>query len=162
MSALVQPDLLTGEPLDGPTYRTPVRAYTRRVKGDAPPSGAERRNAALAQLEAKDAVKSAKEYVRAKLRALYDSRAAVDPAQAFVTADDVEAILRDWPQCPAVLRRGPQKWRGTVFAGKGWALTGRTVPSTRPEMRAHRNPAWRPVDASAPSIPSTPAERRTA
>lgn len=137
--------------------RVPVRAHLRRVTGPAVPSGAELRDSALLQLEAKQAVQAAVAYVRPKLVALYQERAARDPEGAFVTADDVERILREWHRCPdeAKAEHGPQHWRGLVFRAKGWRQTGRTVPSLRPHMRATQLPAWRYTD---PSNPSTEAQ----
>lgn len=127
--------------------RVPVRAHLRRVAGTAAPAtGAERRDAALVALESRAVTKTAREYVRRKLVALYESRRATmtDP---YVTADDVESILRDWPNCPdeAKPSHGPQHWRGTVFRGRGWQQTGRAVPSLRPHLHATALPCWRPV-----------------
>jgi hypothetical protein len=159
MTAFVQLDVLGGALEAPPTRRTPVRAHMRRVQGPPPPSGVERRDAALAQHTQKEDVRAALEYVRAKLRTLYETRAATDPHHAGVTADDVDALLKEWAACPGSLRTGRQAWRGSVFAGKGWQLTGEYVRSARPEMNAHRNPKWRPVAVTPPTAPP-PATRR--
>ena len=127
--------------------RVPVRAHLRTVAGaSTPPTGAERRDTALLKLEAKEVTVAAREYVRAKLVALYESRT-LTMREPYVTADDVETILRDWPECPdeAKPAHGPQHWRGTVFRGRGWKQTGRVVPSLRPHMNATALPCWRPV-----------------
>lgn len=158
MSTAIQLDVLGGALVSPPTHKTPVRAHLRRVKGAPPPSGIERKDAALAQHEQKETVRVAKEYLRDRLRDLYRARALADPVGASVTADDIDELLKAWPACPRVLLEGRQAWRGTVFAGKGWQLTGETKRSTRPAMNAHRNPCWRPVQADA----AHPTQRRSA
>lgn len=148
---LTQP-LLAMLSLDEPSApvrarRVPVRAHLRRVTGAEPAGGDERRDTALLKLEAKQATQRAVAYVRTQLRQLYRLRAMRSP-DAYVTADDVERILRDWPQCPdeAKASHGPQHWRGTVFRGPGWRHTGRTVPSLRPHMNATALPCWIPTE----------------
>lgn len=138
-----------------PPRRVPVRAHSRRVTGEAPTTGKEDRDAALMHHEARAAVRGALEYVRTKLRELYRSRLARS-TDAFVTADDIETILRNWPLCPdeATTSYGPQHWRGSVFRERGWQLTGTSVPALRKHMRATTLPAWRFVDPSpAPRTP---------
>lgn len=127
-----------------PVHRVPVHAHMRTVEGPAPLDGATRRDNALADHERQAAKRAAIVYVRARLLTLYRTRAATDP-KASVNADDVDAILRAWPQFDPELRDGHQAWRGVIFAGKGWARTGEWAPSTRAEMNNHLNPCWRPV-----------------
>jgi hypothetical protein len=130
-------------PIVVPARRVPVRAHLRSVTGPTPASGPERRDRALNDLAARAATQRAVAYVRERLIALYHERAA-RTSDPYVTADDVEAMLREWPECPdeAKPSHGPQHWRGTVFRGKGWRQTGRHVPSTRPHMNATALPCW--------------------
>lgn len=132
--------------------RVPVRAHLRTVTttpAQPPLTGAERRDAALDKHAAKEWTHGAVAYVRAQLVALYRQRLTRSDG-AYVTADDVEAVLREWPACPpeAQPANGPQHWRGTVFRGKGWRQTGRTVPSARPHMNATALPCWVPTDST--------------
>jgi hypothetical protein len=137
--------------------RVPVRAHLRTVRGQAGPTGAERRDAALEQHESRAVVQQCVAYVRDELRALHASRKAAspDPSDHYVTADDVESVLRKWADCPdeAKHTHGPQMWRGTVFRGKGWRQTGAYVPSVRPHMNATALPCWEPVDPSTDENP---------
>lgn len=133
--------------VERPLHRVAVRAHRRRVDGPPPPTGAERRNAALLEHESKKVTQQVLGYVRSQLVALYHARA-LTMTKPYVTADDVETILRDWPDCPdeAKPSHGPQHWRGTVFRGRGWRQTGQTVPSLRPHMNATALPCWEPVE----------------
>lgn len=128
-----------------PVRRVPVTAHMRTVSGAPAPAGETRRSSALEDHELQAIKRATIVHVRAQLLALYRSRAAGGNRDAFVTADDADAILRAWPQFDPVLRDGSQNWRGSIFAGKGWARTGQWVPSTRDEMNSHMNPCWRPV-----------------
>jgi hypothetical protein len=132
--------------------RVPVRAHLRTVGGVTPPSGAERKEAALDAHESRAVTQRMVAYVRRELRTIYARRLALLGDGAFVTADDVEDVLRLWPECPTEAQpsHGPQHWRGTVFRGKGWRQTGRTVPSRRPHMNATALPTWAPTNAEAP------------
>lgn len=155
MSALYQLDvlgLLDAEPeaprprlVETPTRRTPVRAHMRRMKGSPPPSVVERRDAALVRHAEREAVRVAREYVRARLLDLYRARAATDP-HASVSADDADVILRAWAECPPeIFALKSQAWRGTLFTGGAWTRTGARIVSTRPGMHAHDYPTWRPT-----------------
>lgn len=143
--------LFGGAPVVEPvTHEVPVRAHMRAVPGEAPPSGRERRDAALAGHETRDASARALAYVREQLAWLYRSRVRALPSypeKHGVTADDADRILRAWPQFPKELLELPkQNWKGAVFR-TGWVRTGRHVPSVRPHMNATDLPCWRPVDA---------------
>jgi hypothetical protein len=133
----------------------PVRALVRRVRGDAPPSGAERRDAALSAHEQHEAKALALAYVREKLAGLYQERVSAalflreDQTVVGVTADDIDAILHRWPEYPRELRDLPGHWKGTVFRGGDWELTGQRIRSARAHMRATELPVWRVRDASA-------------
>jgi hypothetical protein len=139
-----------GEVPAPPMRRVIVRAHRRWVTGDAPPSGAERRDAALDTHERSAATRTALTYVRAKLAELYALRCRIPTwkADPYVTADDVESILAEWAACPAeILELPTQKWRGQIFR-TGWKKTGGSVESTRPHMRATSLPCWRPVEGA--------------
>lgn len=132
--------------------RVPVRAHLRTVGGVTPPSGAERKEAALDALAAKEVTQRMVAYVRSELRTIYARRLALLGDSACVTADDIDVVLRCWPECPAEAQpaHGPQHWRGTVFRGKGWRLTNRTVRSVRPHMNSTSLPCWIATDTEAP------------
>lgn len=141
---LQQLDILGGECAPEPVRRTAVRAHLRRVKGSPPPSGAERRDAALSRHLEREAVRHARAYVRARLLELYRARAATDP-NASVSADDADVILRAWPECPPeIFALRSQAWRGSLFTGGAWVRTGERIVSIRPGMHAHDYPTWRP------------------
>lgn len=127
-----------------PVRRTEVAAHMRTLPGSPKPGGAARRASAVGDHELQAAKRAAIVHVRAGLLGLYRSRLATDP-NASVNADDVDAILRAWPQFDPKLRDGSQNWRGAIFAGKGWVRTGAWVASKRAEMNNHMNPCWRPV-----------------
>lgn len=132
------------------THEVPVRAHMRAVPGDAPPTGKELRAAALEAHEADEAKRSAVTYLRAQLAALYRTRC-VTPAwrmDPFVTADDIEQLLRHWSACPKVLHEIPGHWKGSVFRA-GWVQTGKSVPSVRPRMHATTLPCWKLRDDAA-------------
>jgi hypothetical protein len=127
------------------THEVPVRAHMRAIPGEAPPTGKELRAAALEAHEADEAKRTAVTYLRAQLAALYRTRC-VTPAwrhDPYVTADDIEHLLRHWSACPAVLHEIPGHWKGSVFARNSWVQTGKSVPSVRPRMRATILPCWR-------------------
>lgn len=130
------------------THKVPVRAHRRTIGAPPPLTGRQRRDAALDTLATREATQGAVAYVRAQLLALYRSRGATD-RDAYVTADDIETVLRDWPDCPkeAQPAHGPQFWRGTVFR-KGWRQTGKSVPSDRPHLHATAMPCWVPTDST--------------
>lgn len=130
------------------THTVPVRAHRRTIGGSAKPSGVERKDAALDRHETKAMVQRVVAYVREELRTIYRRRFELTGDDAGVTADDVEDVLRLWPACPkeAQPAHAPQMWRGTVFRGKGWRLTGRSVPSRRPHMNGTQMPCWAPTD----------------
>lgn len=132
------------EPPPPPVRKVPVSAHMRTVSGPPAVDGATRRDAALDKHERDAAKRAAIVYVRSRLLTLWRSRAATE-RNAGVHADDVDAILRAWPNFDPELRDGSQNWRGVIFAGKGWARTGEWAPSKRPEMNNHLNPCWRPV-----------------
>lgn len=127
-----------------PVHRVEVSAHMRTVAGAAPPNGAQRRALALEDHERQEVKRAAIVHVRARLLGLYRSRLASNP-NASVNADDVDTILRGWPQFDPELRDGSQNWRGVIFAGRGWERTGEWVRSKRPEMNNHLNPCWRPT-----------------
>jgi hypothetical protein len=144
----VQLDVLGGALDASPMHRTPVRAHMRRVKGDAPPSGRQRRDAALAKHEEDAAKRVALTYIRARLVDLYRSRLATNP-DATVNADDADELLREWSACPAEVRAlRSQNWRGKIFAARGWEKRGDT-PSIRPHMHATPIACWRFVEKPA-------------
>lgn len=130
------------------THKTTVRAHRRTVAGPPPLSGRQRRDAALDDLAAREVNQRVVAYVRTQLVALYRSRLTTD-RDAAVTADDIETVLRDWPDCPkeAQPAHGPQFWRGTVFR-TGWRQTGKSIPSVRPHLHATSLPCWVPTDAT--------------
>jgi hypothetical protein len=147
--------MLVGLILDTPpspvaARRVPVRAHLRRVTGSEAPTGAERKDTALVKHASRVVLHRAIEYVREHLRALYRERAARSSESAFVTADDVERVLREWSACPDEAKPafGPQRWRGAVFRGPGWRQTGRTVPSLRPHMNGTALPCWIPTETT--------------
>jgi hypothetical protein len=127
-----------------PVRRVEVGAHMRTLPGAPKPDGATRKAGALDDHERQAAKRAAIVHVRARLLGLYRSRVATNP-KASVNADDVDAILRAWPQFDPQLRDGSQNWRGVIFAGKGWERTGEWARSKRPEMNNHLNPCWRPV-----------------
>lgn len=126
-----------------PARQVPVRAHLRRVDGPEPPTGEERRDAALDAHAQKAAVRSAVVYIRARLLELYRLRRRTDE-NAAVSADDVDEIIRTWPQFPSELRDVEQHWRAVVFRA-GFEKTGRYVQSTRASNHAHEYPTWRPL-----------------
>ena len=133
-----------------PIHVVPVRAHVRRVRGEAPPSGAERRDAALSAHEQHEAKAVALAYVREKLEALYrererDPRWRLDP---FVSADDIEIIIRQWAACPRAIHEMPGHWKGAVFKGRTWEAAG-SVNSVRPRMHATPILKWRLRDEQA-------------
>lgn len=132
-------------PTAAPVRRVEVSAHMRTVQGPPPADGATRKAAALDAHERQAVKRAAIVYVRARLLTLYRTRAAANQ-NASVNADDVDVILRGWPQFDPELRDGSQNWRGVIFAGKGWERTGEWATSTRPEMNNHLNPCWRPVE----------------
>lgn len=127
-----------------PVRRVEVTAHMRTVSGPPAPDGATRKAAAFADHESQAVKRAAIVHVRARLLGLYRTRVATNP-NASVNADDVDTILRAWPQFDPELRDGSQNWRGVIFAGKGWERTGEWVPSKRDEMNNHLNPCWRPA-----------------
>jgi hypothetical protein len=132
--------------------RVPVRAHLRTVAGEAPPSGRQLRDAALADHEADEAKAAAIAYLREHLTALYQSRAATWPASEtpFVNADDADRLLREWAECPAAIYDlRSQNWKGAVFA-RGFARTGTHQRSLRRHMRATELPGWKPLTPSTP------------
>lgn len=137
--------------------RVSVRAHLRTVGGEAPPSGHERKEAALDTLAARAVTQRMVAYVRGELRAIYRRRMALlGPDAAHVTADDVEDVLRLWADCPKEGQpaHAKQFWRGTVFRGKGWRqLRGRTEPSRRDHMNATAMPLWVPTDTDETATP---------
>jgi hypothetical protein len=140
--------LFGGSPEPEPiTHAVPVRAHMRAVPGEAPPSGRERRDAALAGHETRDASAKALAYVRGKLAELYRSRVRALPSfpeRHGVTADDADRILREWPQFPKELLELPkQNWRGAIFNPRQWEKTGQSVPATRDHMNSTTLPLWR-------------------
>lgn len=161
MTALYQLDILSDGLLEArPIHRTHVRAHLRRVKGEAPPNGRERRDVALAMHEADDTKRIALDYVRGRLIALYRLRLATNP-NATVNADDADQVIREWAECPAAVRALPsQNWRGKIFAARGWKKDGDT-PSTRPHMHATPIACWRYVDTPAPARTRAPSRRLT-
>lgn len=147
MTAIVQPLLIDIDetPVDRPR-RVPVRAHLRKVAGAETPSGIERANRVLIDFEARKATQGAIAYVRANLAELYEKRVR-SRGPAFVTADDIDTILREWPQCPdeAKAEHGPQHWRGTVFRNRAWVQTGQSVPALRKHMNGTSLPCWKPA-----------------
>lgn len=141
-------------PAEQPAHLVPVRAHLRRVPGEAPPSGTELRDSALAQHEADEAKRVAIEYVRGELAKLYHERrnAALFGEVRItvgVTADDIDAVLHRWSACPRVLHEIPGFWKGSVFDRGTWVQTGARVRSSRPHMRATELPVWRLRDDAA-------------
>lgn len=140
--------LFGGTPEPAPaTHVVEVRAHLRSVAGEAPQSGRERRDAALAGHEARDASARALAYVREQLAELYRSRVRAMPsfpAKHGVTADDADRILRAWPQFPRELLALPkQNWRGAIFNPRHWEKTGQSVPAARDHMNSTTLPLWR-------------------
>jgi hypothetical protein len=145
--------LFGGAPKPDPvTHQVEVRAHLRAVPGERPATGAERRDAALAGHETRDASSRALAYVRDKLAELYRSRVRALPSfpeRHFVTADDADRILREWPQFPKELLELPkQNWRGAIFTRGTWERTGRLVSSKREHLNATDLPCWRLRDAA--------------
>lgn len=140
--------LFGGEPSEpAPTHVVPVRAHLRRVPGEGPPSGADRRDAALAAHEADEAKGTAIAYLRTELAKLYHERRSASlfgeaRVTVGVTADDIDALLHRWSACPRVLHEIPGLWKGTVFRGGEWVQTGERIRSSRPHMRATELPVW--------------------
>lgn len=136
------------------THRVPVRAHRRTIAGPAAPTGRERKEAALDRLAARDVTRRVVAYVRGELRAIYRRRVALLGDDAWVTADDVEDVLRLWPDCPkeAQPAHAKQFWRGCVFRGNGWRqIHGRTEPSRRDHMNGTAMPLWVPTDLTEES-----------
>ena len=137
--------LFGGAPASEPVVHVvEVRAHLRTIPGDAPLTGRQRRDAALANHEADDAKRTAVTYLRAQLAALYRTRC-VDPTwrtDPFCSADDIEILLRNWAACPRILHEIPGHWKGAIFRA-GWQQTGRSVNSVRPRMNATSLPCWR-------------------
>lgn len=143
--------LFGGTPAPEPVvHQVEVRAHLRSIPGERPATGAERRDAALSDHLADDAKRTAVTYLRTELEALYRTRC-VDPkwrTDPFVTADDIEHLLRHWAACPSVLHEIPGHWKGSVFNRSTWMQTGRSVNSIRPRMNATSLPCWRLRDAA--------------
>jgi hypothetical protein len=140
--------LFGGAPAPEPvTHQVEVRAHLRSVSGQAPPSGRDRRDTALAGHEGREASAVALAYVREKLAELYRSRVRALPSfpeKHGVTADDADRILKEWPQFPRELLALPkQNWRGAIFTAKHWERTGRMVRSAREHLNATDLPVWR-------------------
>lgn len=130
--------------LFAPTHEVEVRAHLRTVPGRAPATGAERRDAALEAMSEKDAVRLALDYVREQLITLYKSRQHWMPQdKRWVTSDDADKLLREWPRYPTELLGRPNHWRGSLFKSKGWVLSGHSVPSKREHMNATTLPGWK-------------------
>lgn len=127
-----------------PVRRVPVAAHMRTLDGPPAKSGEARKLEVLTDHEAQQAKRAAIVHVRAQLLVRYRVRAAVNAETAEVDADDVDEILRTWPNFEPTLRDGNQNWRGAIW-GKAFKRTGRWSPSKRPEMNGHLNPGWRPV-----------------
>jgi hypothetical protein len=128
------------------THRVPVRAHRRTVVGEAPPSGRQRRDAALRAHAGDSSLAEVRAYVRAQLTALYRQRTvawAHKPERICVNADDVAEILEAWADCPPDIRSRPGHWKGSLFAGREWEKTGTSVTSSRPHMHATLLPNWR-------------------
>lgn len=145
--------LFGGAPEPEPvTHQVEVRAHLRAVPGERPATGAERRDAALAGHETRDASSRALAYVRDKLAELYRSRVRALPSfpeKHGVTADDADRILKEWPQFPRELLALPkQNWRGAIFNPRHWEKTGQSVPAKRGHMNATTLPLWRLRDAA--------------
>ena len=143
-----QPTLFAYEesPSAEPIHVVPVRAHTRRVRGEAPPSGAERRDAALSAHEQHEAKAVALAYVREKLEALYRERALASRwtgEEPGVTADDADRILREWPEYPRALATMGNNWRGSIWRPSVWEKTGRSITAKRGHMHATSLPCWK-------------------
>ena len=121
-----------------------VRAHLRKVPGPPPPSGDERRDGVLAQMETREPVKIALDYAREKLVALFKSRQSwMTGDKHFVTADDADKIWREWAQFPVELRDANANWKGSTFNAKGWKrIPGRTTPSLRDRMNRTDLALW--------------------
>ena len=129
-----------------PIHVVPVRAHVRRVRGEAPPSGAERRDHALSAHEQHEAKAVALAYVREKLAELYEERklaARWTGEEPHVTGDDADRLLREWSEYPRALASMGNNWRGAIFNPRSWERTGHDVESTRPHMRSTRMACWR-------------------
>lgn len=138
-------EVTTVTPLVPITHRVPVRAHTRRVGGEAPPSGQQLRDTALADHAGDAAKATAIAYLREKLADLYRTRAATWPSDQtpFVNADDSDRLLREWTHRPTALDDlKSQNWKGAVFA-RGFARTGTHQKSLRRHMRATDLPGWK-------------------
>ena len=137
--------LFGGEPAPAPvTHVVEVRAHLRTVAGERPPTGAERRDAALANQEAREASAKALAYVRAKLADLYRSRVRANAGTQGVTADDADRILKEWPHFPRELAALPkQNWRGAIFNPRDWEKTGASITATRGHLNGTSLPLWR-------------------
>jgi hypothetical protein len=135
-----------------PTHEVSVRAHLRTVPGEAPASGAERRDAILAAHETDDVKRVALDYVRGKLAALYHERVLASRWTGevpYVTADDADRLLTEWAQYPAELRAQGNSWRGSIFKPGAWQKAGPDVPSTRDRMHATPIACWRYVGAAS-------------
>ena len=134
-------------PAEQPAHLVPVRAHLRRVPGEAPPSGKELRDTALAAHEADEAKAVAIAYLRTELATLYHERRNASlfgeaRVPVGVTADDIDALLHRWSACPRVLHEIPGHWKGAVFRGGEWTMTGERIRSARPHLRATELPVW--------------------
>jgi hypothetical protein len=133
-------------------HEVPVRAHMRTVKGAKP---ADALPGVMASFDADDSVQRAKAYVREKLAELYRERCnafrmGAQSVEGYVTADDADRLLREWPQFPKdLLSRESQAWRGSIFRGGGWYKTGRHVNATRAHMNGTELPCWALRDAVA-------------
>lgn len=146
-----------------PVRRTEVRAHLRRVAGSPLPSGAARKDAAQEAHELAPFKREAIAYLRRELVFVYDRRMrqwrasgvwhpfSIDSQKTaamydepYLTADDVDAVLREWPRRPRILDTINGQWKGPTFK-VGFEKTGRSVESRRPHMKATTLPCWRPV-----------------
>ena len=127
------------------THRVEVRAHIRTIDGPPPPSGAQLRQEALQKHETDRIKQIAIRHVRSALVALWveRDRDAIRWPIAYVNADDVDRILRQWASCPRELHDLPGHWKGAIFQGPTWQkLVGQDRPSVRPHMHGTNLPSW--------------------
>lgn len=91
-------------------------------------------------------------FLRGRLIKLYESRVAVYPFDAYVTADDARVILESQPDCPPASELN-RSFLGALFKTAGWESTGKYITSNTPGSHANRLVCWRYVCAGAGQEP---------
>lgn len=140
-----------GEQGRGSRMKAPAAPSAQVDAFDAPHEGQKRKAAALANHE--EGHEDRLEYLRTKLRELYEQRARAyhdmqRKPMPYVTADDADTILRAAGNL-GYLDDGddakPRTWFGALFKAKGWTVCNPPgfVPSLRPDMNARMLRCWK-------------------